>query len=94
MCQNELEVSFDGNETIGVTDLVVVRFPRPFVGFLLLNETPDLVALNIRDRDISDVLRHQSFAPLASGGDDLEDGAMMQPVGVGVCGIGSGKKLR
>src|ERR1035437_2010315 len=54
--ENQFGVAFDGNEAVGVTDAVIVRFKRGLVAFPLLNEGPDFVALNILHRDVDDQL--------------------------------------
>jgi hypothetical protein len=45
--QNQFGVALNGDEAIGVANAVIVGFVRCLIAFLLLNEGPDLVALNI-----------------------------------------------
>src|ERR1035438_252870 len=49
----------------GVPDAPVVRIPKQLVGFLPLDMTPYLVALNVRHRHVHDETVHQLFALLA-----------------------------
>jgi hypothetical protein len=63
--KNELHFSLDGDEALGVTDAVVVRFPGELVGFLLLDKSPDLIGLNVRHWNVYDEPAHELFAPLA-----------------------------
>jgi hypothetical protein len=72
--QNKLAVTLDGDECVGIPDAVAVRFVWPLVGFLLLNETPDFIALNIRHPDIANLLTHDPLAVLASEHQHREHG--------------------
>lgn len=56
--QNQLAIPLNGNEAVGVPDAVVVSFPRPFVRFFLLDETPNFIALNWNLLEIHNRKRH------------------------------------
>ena len=59
--QNQLAVPLKSNETVGVTDAVIVRFVRRFVRFLFPHLTPDFIALNVANRNIHDETDPSAF---------------------------------
>ena len=64
--ENEFSISLDGYEAVGVTDAVVARFERCLVSFLLLNEGPDFIALNVTHGNIHDQFAREFFTFLAA----------------------------
>jgi hypothetical protein len=63
--QNQLRAALNGDETVGVANAFVVGFRRQFVGLLLVDVAPDLIALNIAHRDVHYHPAHELFALLA-----------------------------
>jgi hypothetical protein len=79
VCQYQLRFALDSNEAVGVTDFVVVRFPRPFVSFLFLHESPNLIALYVFTRNVSDAAGRQPFTSLSCQNQQREDGGVVHP---------------
>lgn len=76
--ENELGIAFDGDKTVGVTDAAIVRFLGTLVAFLLLDESPNLIALDILHRDIHDQTAHNGSALFASQHQQIHDGVAIQ----------------
>ena len=70
--QNKLGVAFDGNEYVGVAQVLIVLRPKAFL--FLADEIPDFINLNILRLYIADMVRHYAFTLLASKNKQLEDG--------------------
>jgi hypothetical protein len=72
--QNELRVALDSHECVGIADGLVGGFLRALVAFLLLDEAPDFISLNVLDRDVDNQPGHELFALLAGQNQQAEDG--------------------
>ncbi len=57
---------FDGDETVGVTERVILGFILGLVLFLLADVSPNLIALNVLDRNIHNQTARQLRALLTS----------------------------
>ena len=76
--QNQLGVPLDSDEAVGIADAVIVRFKGGLIAFLLLNEGPDFVTLNVLHWDVDDQAAHEPFALLASFHQNAHEGIDVQ----------------
>ena len=58
--RTSLRIALDGDEAVGVTDAFIVRFLRSLVAFLLLDESPNFIALDILHRNVHDQTAHEA----------------------------------
>jgi hypothetical protein len=71
--QNQFRFSLDSNESVRITDGVVVGFLRALVGFFLPDESPQLVTLHVRYGNVADQATHDGFAFFAGHNEQLEN---------------------
>ena len=63
--ENQLGGALNANERVGVSNVRSVGFRHPFVGFLFLNESPNLIALHVSDRNVFNADLQKAFAFLS-----------------------------
>jgi hypothetical protein len=71
--ENQLRIAFDGNKAVGVPYPFIVRFLYRLVAFLLADESPNFIALDIFHRNVHDQAPHQCVALLTGGNEDFHD---------------------
>jgi hypothetical protein len=74
MWQDNLRIALDSNETISVTDFIVMSFKRPPVRFLCFARSPNFIALR-RHRECPGVFAkvgvRPSFSRIAAASSEL-----------------------